>query len=83
MNEQIYAQAKAMLTHRNGTDREDMCLIDSKNGKIVGSQKHLTQLLTNTGVQIIFLISMMHSYRHLKITITNMAWNGARLYEKI
>ena len=38
VDEQIYTQSKAMLTHRNGTDKEDMCLIDSSTGKIVGRQ---------------------------------------------
>lgn len=38
VNEQIYSQSKAMLTHRNGTNKEDMCLIDSRTGKIVGKQ---------------------------------------------
>lgn len=29
-----------MLTHRNGTDKEDMCLIDSRTGKIAGHQSN-------------------------------------------
>lgn len=38
VNQQIYKQAKAQLTHRNGTDLEDMCLIDSVTGQVVGRQ---------------------------------------------
>lgn len=38
IDEQIYTQSKAILTHRNGTDKEDMCLIDSSTGEIVGRQ---------------------------------------------
>lgn len=40
IDEQIYKQSKAMLIHRNRTDKEDMCLIDSRTGKIVGKQTH-------------------------------------------
>lgn len=29
-----------MLVHRNKTDKEDMCLIDSRTGEIVGRQTH-------------------------------------------
>lgn len=38
VNEGIYQRAKAMLTHRNGTDKEDMYLLDKDSGKVVGSQ---------------------------------------------
>ena len=47
VNEQIYKQSKAQLIHRNGTDKEDMCLIDSITGKIVGRQ---TNSKTDFGV---------------------------------
>lgn len=40
VDEQLYQQSKAILTHRNGTDKEDMCLIDSRTGKIVGHQSN-------------------------------------------
>ncbi|MBQ8134936.1 MAG: phage portal protein, partial [Clostridia bacterium] len=40
IDEQLYKQSKAMLTHRNGTDKEDMCLIDSRTGKIAGHQSN-------------------------------------------
>ena len=40
IDEQLYKQSKAMLTHRNGTDKEDMCLIDSRTGEIVGRQSN-------------------------------------------
>lgn len=40
IDEQIYRQSKAMLTHRNGTDKEDMCLVNSLTGEIVGRQTH-------------------------------------------
>ena len=40
VNEQIYSQSKAMLIHRNGTNKEDMCLINSETGKIEGRQTH-------------------------------------------
>ena len=40
VDEQLYKQSKAMLTHRNGTDKEDMCLIDSRTGKIAGHQSN-------------------------------------------
>lgn len=36
VDNRIYSQSKAMLTHRNGTDKEDLCLINSKTGKIEG-----------------------------------------------
>ena len=38
VNEALYKQAKAALTHRNGTDKEDMWLINSKTGRIEGKQ---------------------------------------------
>ena len=38
VNESIYQRAKAMLTHRNGTDKEDMYLLDRESGKVAGSQ---------------------------------------------
>lgn len=38
VDNRIYSQSKAMLTHRNGTDKEDMCLINAKTGKIAGRQ---------------------------------------------
>lgn len=47
VNEQIYKQSKAQLIHRNGTDKEDMCLIDSITGKIAGRQ---TNSKTDFGV---------------------------------
>lgn len=40
VDEQIYSQSKAMLVHRNKTDKEDMCLIDSRTGTIAGRQTH-------------------------------------------
>ena len=40
VDEQLYKQSKAMLTHRNGTDKEDLCLIDSMTGKIAGRQSN-------------------------------------------
>lgn len=40
VDEQLYQQSKAILTHRNGTDKEDMCLIDSRTGKIAGRQSN-------------------------------------------
>lgn len=40
IDEQIFRQSKAMLTHRNKTDKENMCLIDSRTGDIVGRQAH-------------------------------------------
>ena len=40
VDEQLYQQSKAILTHRNGTDKEDLCLIDSQTGKIVGRQSN-------------------------------------------
>lgn len=40
VDESIYSQCKAVLTHRNGTDKEDMCLIDSITGKIAGMQSN-------------------------------------------
>lgn len=40
VNEQLYKRSKAMLLHRNGTDKEDMYLIHSVNGKICGEQTH-------------------------------------------
>lgn len=33
--ESVYKQAKAIITHRNGTYFEDICLIDSKNGNVL------------------------------------------------
>lgn len=38
VDNRIYSQSKAMLTHRNGTDKEDMCLINANTGKIEGRQ---------------------------------------------
>ncbi len=38
VNTQLYRCAVAMLTHRNNSKMEDMYLIDSITGKIVGSQ---------------------------------------------
>ena len=38
VDEQIYKQSKAMLVHRSKTNKEDMCLIDSRTGNIVGRQ---------------------------------------------
>ncbi|MEE1075875.1 MAG: phage minor capsid protein [Acutalibacteraceae bacterium] len=38
VDERIYEQSKAMLIHRSKTDKEDMCLIDSRNGNIAGRQ---------------------------------------------
>lgn len=43
----LYLRAKAMLTHRNGTDKEDMYLIHSVTGKIEGKQ---TSSKTDFGV---------------------------------
>lgn len=40
VDEQIFKQSQAMLVHRNKTDKEDMCLIDSRTGSIVGRQTH-------------------------------------------
>lgn len=40
VDEQLYKQSKAMLTHRNGTDKEDMCLINSNTGEIEGRQSN-------------------------------------------
>ena len=40
VDEQLYQQSKAILTHRNGTDKEDMCLIDSRTGEIAGRQSN-------------------------------------------
>ncbi|MDO5397179.1 MAG: hypothetical protein Q4G33_04545 [bacterium] len=37
-NDSIYKYAKAMLTHRNGTNKEDMYLIDVHSGKLKGKQ---------------------------------------------
>lgn len=47
VNNTIYGQAKAFLIHRNGTDKEDFCLINSSTGKIVGKQ---TSSKTDFGV---------------------------------
>lgn len=47
VDNRIYSQSKAMLTHRNGTDKEDMCLINSVTGKIEGKQ---TSSKTDFGV---------------------------------
>ncbi|KXL52002.1 phage minor capsid protein 2 [Anaerotignum neopropionicum] len=38
VNTQIYDQARAMLIHRKGTYNEDLCLINSLSGKVVGRQ---------------------------------------------
>lgn len=38
VNESIYQRTKAMLTHRNGTNREDMYLLDKSSGRIIGAQ---------------------------------------------
>lgn len=38
VNESIYQRAKAMLTHRNGSSKEDMYLLSKEDGSIVGSQ---------------------------------------------
>lgn len=38
LNEQLYSQAKAILVHRNGTDKEDLILINHKTGEIEGMQ---------------------------------------------
>lgn len=39
-DQQLYSQAKAILTHRNGTYKEDMVLIDSVTGEIAGRQSN-------------------------------------------
>lgn len=36
VNNAIYLQAKAILTHRSGTYFEDLCLIDGDSGKVMG-----------------------------------------------
>ena len=38
VDEQLYRQAVAQLTHRNGSYKEDMTLIDSRTGEIAGRQ---------------------------------------------
>ncbi len=38
VNEKIYNESKALLIHRNGTSREDICLIDSKTAEVVARQ---------------------------------------------
>ncbi|MDD4843205.1 MAG: phage minor capsid protein [Anaerotignum sp.] len=38
VNTQIYDQARAMLIHRKGTHNEDLCLINSLSGEVVGRQ---------------------------------------------
>lgn len=38
VDEQLYRQAVAQLTHRNGSYKEDMALIDSRTGEIAGRQ---------------------------------------------
>lgn len=38
VNESIYQRAKAMLIHRNGTNKEDMYLLDKEHGRVAGSQ---------------------------------------------
>ena len=48
VNKQLYKQSKAILTHRNGTDKEDMCLISAVTGEIVGLQ---TTARTDFGVE--------------------------------
>lgn len=40
VNEQLYNQSKAILTHRNGTDKEDFCLIDGQTGAIAARQSN-------------------------------------------
>lgn len=40
VDERIYEQSKAMLIHRSKTNKEDMCLIDSRNDNIAGRQTH-------------------------------------------
>lgn len=38
VNRMIYKKSKEMLQHRKGTKFEDMCLIDSDNGKVLAEQ---------------------------------------------
>ena len=38
VNEKIYNESKAILIHRNGTSKEDICLIDSKTAEVVARQ---------------------------------------------
>lgn len=47
VNEVLYKQSKAALIHRNGTDKEDMWLINSETGNIEGKQ---TNAKSNWGV---------------------------------
>lgn len=38
VDERIYSLAKGFLTHRNGSNKEDLALVHSETGKIVGHQ---------------------------------------------
>lgn len=91
VNEQIYRQSKAILTHRNGTDKEDLILIDSITGKIAGRQcnsqidfvveynKSVTDAIK--GSQPYSLISIHNHSTNNPPTGNDLVCNGAYKYK--
>ena len=73
-NETLYQKALDILNHRQNTIYEDMHLIDSKTGKVVGSQTHSTA--TDHSVPYNkSLTSAMEKYPGRLISIHNHATN--------
>lgn len=74
VNEGIYQRAKAMLTHRNGTDKEDMYLLDKESGKIAGSQTG-----GKTDYEVVYNASLSNAVKEYKpyslISIHNHSTN--------
>lgn len=91
VNEQIYRQSKAILTHRNGTDKEDLILIDSITGKISGKQcnsqidfgieynKSVTEAVKRS--QPYSLISIHNHSTNNPPTGSDLVSNGANKYK--
>lgn len=74
VNESIYQRAKAMLTHRNGTNREDMYLLDRSSGHVIGEQT-----ASKTDYEVVYNDSLQNAIKESKpyslISIHNHSTN--------
>lgn len=61
VNESIYRRTKAMLTHRNGTNREDMYLLDKSSGSIIGAQT-----ASKTDYEVVYNDSLQNAVKESK-----------------
>lgn len=91
VDQQIYTQAVAQLTHRNGTYKEDLALISSITGKVEGRQsKSSADNVVNYNSSLTNAIAKNPAYSLISIhnhgtnnppTGSDLAANGGRKYK--